>query len=106
MRKPVPLLLQKEQGIKDIRDVNYKLNVKGIYIVPLKWEEEAVLIYVFRYGMLIEMLENDKNNNLLKKYGYENTQMGLCIRNLRIRINSNKTFPHEIGLFSDIRLKM
>lgn len=25
--------------------------------------------------------------------------MGLCIRNLRIRINSNKTFPHEIGLF-------
>lgn len=25
--------------------------------------------------------------------------MGLCIRNLRIRINSSKTFPHEIGLF-------
>lgn len=66
MRKPVPLLLQKEQGIKDIRDVNYKLNVKGIYIVPLKWEEEAVLIYVFRCRMLIEMLESENNNNLLK----------------------------------------
>ena len=48
---------KKEQGIKDIRDVNYKLNVKGIYIVPLKWEEEAVLIYVFRCRMLIEMLD-------------------------------------------------
>lgn len=90
---------KKEQGIKDIRDVNYKLNVKGIYIVPLKWEEEAVLIYVFRCRMLIEMLESENNNNLLKKYGYENSQMGLCIRNLRIRINSSKTFPHEIGLF-------
>ena len=62
---------KKEQGIKDIRDVNYKLNVKGIYIVPLKWEEEAVLIYVFRCRMLIEMLESENNNNLLKKYGYE-----------------------------------
>ena len=63
---------KKEQGIKDIRDVNYKLNVKGIYIVPLKWEEEAVLIYVFRCRMLIEMLESENNNNLLeliKSYG-------------------------------------
>lgn len=83
----------------DIRQLNQKLVPKGLRIIPLRYSEERVLIYVFRPNDLASDLSDAEARLLLREAGYHSERTEQCILELIHRLNSGKEFPHEIGLF-------
>ena len=89
----------KEEVIKQIRKLNRTLVPKGVCILPLKFCNDMVLIYVFRPKRLAEDLSEKEAEELLSKAGYTDFRYEKCLTELAKRLKSAKTFPHEIGLF-------
>ena len=89
----------KEQALEDIRSLNHGLLKKGLCVIPLRFEEKKVLIYLFRPAFLQKDLEDRETVRLLKEAGYQSLDCGHCLRRLKERLNSGGEFPHEIGLF-------
>lgn len=82
-----------------INKLNQILIPKGVKLIPLKYGETRVLIYMFRLTKLAKDLSNEYACGLLKSQGYNTVDIGSCISRLMFRINSLSEFPHEIGLF-------
>lgn len=83
----------------DIRRINQKLVPKGIRVIPLRFSEGRVLIYVFRPNHLASDLSCEEARQLLQETGYRSERTEQCILELIHRLNSCQDFPHEIGLF-------
>ncbi|MDD6058373.1 MAG: DUF3793 family protein [Clostridiales bacterium] len=71
----------KGQAIKQIKEVNQLLNGRGVYVDTLQWNENAVLIYTYRFHHVQKELENPKGMELLMKYGYQSNDVEGCIIN-------------------------
>ena len=89
----------RENVIQEISRYNQLLLDKGLCMVPVKFNADSVLIYVFRP----KRLENDLNapmaRKILKNAGYgSSTCMGF-LSELLERVRKGGDFPHEIGLF-------
>lgn len=88
---------------REIRDFISKLNrifsTKGVYVLPLKYCNGRVLIYVFRPSLLAADLSDEYACMLLRTQGYHSLDMNSCIAKLRQRVSTCSEFPHEIGLF-------
>lgn len=88
---------------KELKDFITKLNrifsTKGVRVLPLKYGNGRVLIYVFRPSLLASDLSDEYACMLLKKQGYHSLDMNSCIAELRQRVSTCSEFPHEIGLF-------
>lgn len=83
-----------------IRDFNASLNPKGIYIELLKKCEKFYLIYVYRKSHLQSDLKNKGIQCFLEEYGYpHNADTQGYLNVLKNRLNCEKGFPHEIGVF-------
>lgn len=65
----------KGQAIKQIKEVNQLLNGRGVYVDALQWNENAVLIYTYRFHHVQKELENPKGMELLMKYGYQSNDV-------------------------------
>lgn len=89
----------KAQTIRDIRRLNQILAPKGLCILPLRYWEGRVLVYVFRPAGLERDLSDEKALSLLRSAGYQCESTRQCIMELARRLKENRTFPHEIGLF-------
>ncbi|MGN0347947.1 MAG: DUF3793 family protein [Roseburia sp.] len=89
----------KGQAIKQIKEVNQLLNGRGVYVDALQWNENAVLIYTYRFHHVQKELENPKGMELLMKYGYQSNDVEDCMKHLKERLLHCNCFPHEIGLF-------
>ena len=95
----------KNETISEFRDVNVILNPKGVFAMPLMWDDNRVLVYIFRRSSLSADLSKDSIRHILDGLGYsadcENCtkNMTKCLSGLCRRFAQSAGFPHEIGLF-------
>jgi len=82
-----------------LREMNARLNCKGIRLLPLKKGAKRVLIYVYRPSKLHIDICDECAEKLLSDAGYDTRCCQRCIVHLIKRIREQKDFPHEIGLF-------
>lgn len=86
--------------LEDMKGLNRKeLAMKDLYMVVLKRTETSALVYFFRYSRLEKDLNRRGVPELLKKCGYESTDIPYALSKLRERVKEAPEFPHEIGLF-------
>lgn len=87
------------QVTDDLRNLNIRLRGKGIRLIPLKYLESRVLVYVYRPSRLKCDFENEETGAILKKFGYPYMYPDKCVALLADKLNNSADFPHEIGLF-------
>ncbi len=83
----------------EIREVNKALKGKGLRVIPLKKTNKYALIYLYRPTHLKRDLNDPHALSILKKRGYKPQDPEHCIVQLVRHLKSDKSFPHEIGLF-------
>lgn len=87
---------------REIREINQKLNHKGVFVEILRTSDKRALIYVYRRKNLEADLKREGAENLLRTCGYECSEAvncENCIRHLQSRFTGYDCFPHEVGLF-------
>lgn len=89
----------KRQIASEINKLNRRIVPKGLCVLPLKFQRNRVLIYVFRPNILENDLSREEALKLLAKAGYQADTARQCIMELIHRLNESEGFPHEIGLF-------
>ena len=88
-----------QELIDDIRQLNRRLVPKGLRVLPLRYNGERALIYVFRPNDLERDLSDHMAISLLKKRGYQVIRPESCLCQLIGRFRADEAFPHEVGLF-------
>lgn len=83
----------------DLRKMNSIFCKKGLRVLPLRFQNNRGLIYIYRPAKLLQDLKNDTACNLLEERGYDAARPERCIVRLIQRISESDEFPHEIGLF-------
>lgn len=89
----------REELLRDIRRLNRLLSPKGLRVIPLKYMQQRVLIYVYRPHGLEQELANREAFRILEEAGYEDSSPDRCVIRLINRLRRSEEFPHEIGLF-------
>lgn len=91
---------------KSISGYNKRLVPKGIRMIPLGKTGRRTLIYMYRPEKLRSDLSDEIARKILSERGYPVDNAEECVCTLARRVRNSKEFPHEIGLFWDIRPKM
>ena len=91
----------KEQVMDEIREMNRCLVKKGLCLLPFRFSEKRVLLYLFRPLRLEQDLTDEDAKQILKEAGYHQHGFRRCLTELVRRVNQAgcSDFPHEIGLF-------
>lgn len=89
----------KNDLLAELRDLNERLNGKGIYIETLRIRNSVALILAYRPKRLEEDLKRVGAYAFLKQFGYSGTDKEHAISRLKERFVLHNRFPHEIGLF-------
>lgn len=88
---------------EDIRSelcqLNRRLTPKGIRILPLRYNNQKALIYMYRPDRLKKDLSNNDACKLLQNRGYRCDNPECCVAQLINKLKTQDEFPHEIGLF-------
>ena len=84
---------------KAVRFWNRLFTKKGLRVLPLRFQKNCALIYIYRPSYLCRDLKNETACRLLCERGYGMKTPEHCIVQLMKRMNTYKEFPHEIGLF-------
>ncbi len=82
-----------------VRCWNRQLTGKGLRVLPLRFENNRALIYVYRPSRLEKDLRRDAASAILRECGYTEGTSDRCIIQLIKRLCECEEFPHEIGLF-------
>ncbi len=82
-----------------LRGLNRRLCRKGLRVIPLRRGGGRALIYVYRPQKLKRDMAKKDVTELLKRHGYKQDVPERCIAHLMDRLQTEKSFPHEIGLF-------
>lgn len=90
---------QESNACEELKEVNCKLNEKGVYVEALLWKENSVLIYVYRKSHLAKELQQADVREFLSTYGYADCEIENCLWHLKERLYNYNCFPHEIGIF-------
>ena len=85
--------------VQSLRQLNGRLNGKGLRIVPLRVSQGRALIYLYRPGRLQTDMADAQAARLLRQLGYDPADSGRCLVRLSQRLRQSEDFPHEIGLF-------
>lgn len=85
--------------LHELKEMNQKLNPRGVYVEPLLWKNNSVLIYTYRKTHLERDLQQDGVLELLTQYGYSGCDVESCLAHLKKRLFQYDCFPHEIGIF-------
>ncbi len=83
----------------EIRRLNHLLRKKGLRAVLCKKCKRYALLYVYRPEMLKKDLKDPGAVSILSDRGYDYENTDICLAQLIKHIDSDKSFPHEIGLF-------
>ncbi len=89
----------RDELLKSIRRFNRIFSSRGVRLLPLRIGERRALIYMYRPDRLRRDLKDDLAGRLLSERAYPSASPGQCVAELRRRLDRNKDFPHEIGLF-------
>lgn len=85
--------------LTDIKRFEDLLRPKGIGVMALRFFGDRVLVYVYRTSELARDISRKEAWELLHKAGYPCPRVDACLSMLVERLNADKDFPHEIGLF-------
>ena len=88
-----------KQIFKEIDSLNNKLNKKGVSVRIVNYRNDRALIYVYRSRMLSDVFDDPMVSEFLYEYGYDCSDVELCISRLSGKLKTSGEFPHEIGLF-------
>ena len=89
-----------EQAMQDcVRCWNHTLAAKGLRVLPLRWQGQRALIYLYRPARLAKDLQCPEARALLAPRGYCCDDPTRCVGRLMQRLREAEEFPHEIGLF-------
>ena len=89
----------REVILEEIRDMNRELFKKGLCLLPVRFKDRKVLLYLFRPRLLERDLQTAESARLLREAGYREGGFQRHLTELVRRLNSSQEFPHEIGLF-------
>ncbi len=89
----------RESFTKELRDINRMLVPKGLRLLPLKYTDKYILLYMYRIEDLKKDLNSDEARSILRAKDYPLSNVDLCIAELSKRLRRCEDFPHEIGLF-------
>ena len=87
------------QMTDELRHLNQRLRHKGLRILPLRWQDGKALLYLYRPRLLERDLRDSLSQKLLSECGYTSCNANACLARLILRLRTEETFPHEIGLF-------
>lgn len=79
--------------------LNQKLVPKGVRVLPVRYSDKRVLVYVYRPEQLKRDLRERIAHKILEEKGYICESSEQCVIQLIQRLRSETDFPHEIGLF-------
>jgi hypothetical protein len=79
--------------------LNSQLEGKGISLLCLCRRGDKALIYVYRKAHLQADLSRPEVGTFLQAYGYEDMEAEAALKRLKERLNQEREFPHEIGVF-------
>jgi len=82
-----------------LRSLNRRLVGKGLRVIPLRYLEGKVLVYVYRPAGLERELKSDLARSILEREGYTPAGADGAVMQLLRRFQRSGDFPHEIGLF-------
>jgi len=86
---------------KQITYWNQQMEHKGVTLLIMKNKPDWALIYVCRKSSIQEKLQNEEIAEFLEDYGYSDMDIEAALEKLKIRLNAENGFPHEIGVFLD-----
>ena len=89
----------KNQVMEEIRQFNKKFVSRGLCLIPMRFDERRVLLYLYRPAGLRKDLQDEMARQVLEQEGYPLTNSNKCIARLIRRLQRQQQFPHEIGLF-------
>ena len=77
----------KEQVYRDIRELNRRLIPKGLCLIPLRFTEKNVLLYLYRPAWLRRDLSDETACEVLREMGYTRSDCGSCLAQLMRRMH-------------------
>ena len=89
----------KEALLDSLRQLNKKLSAKGLRLLPLRFSDKKVLLYLYRPAMLRRDFSEHTAAELLRQNGYDPDSCERSVCRLARKLRAQKAFPHEIGLF-------
>lgn len=89
----------KNELLFTVRSLNRRLVPKGVRVIPMKFFDNKVLLYIYRPSHLEHDFAMQEIAEMLVEYGYSVDKPEKCVVQLRRRLRNSKEFPHEIGLF-------
>ena len=89
----------REEVNRDLRRLNRILVPRGLRVLPLRYNEKTVLLYLYRIDALRKDLSGREAAQILREVGYESADSDRCVVELINKLRSAKEFPHEVGLF-------
>lgn len=89
----------RQQLTREIARVNKVLVPKGLRLIPLKFLNDRVLLYLYRPKFLERDLQSEEAAGILRKAGYPPEDAALCLKRIIRKMKDQEAFPHEIGLF-------
>ena len=84
---------------ESLRRLNRVLVPRGVRILPVRYLEERILIYLYRPARLRKDLSNGVAKEILTSRGYPAEDSERCVAELMRRLRADGSFPHEVGLF-------
>ena len=91
--------LFEEDMLRQVKELNMKLNPKDIVVSVMTRKDGRALIYVYRKSRLKKELQNKETSEFLAKYGYSHLSVEKAVARLKNRLAQSEGFPHEIGVF-------
>jgi len=88
-----------EELHRQLEYLNLQLGEKGISLIELYRRGNKALIYVYRKALLQVDLNRPEVGKFLQAYGYEHMEVDAALIRLKVRLNQEREFPHEIGVF-------
>lgn len=83
-----------------LRRLNAQLVPRGMRIVPMRYMQNRVLLYLYRPDALRRDLDDADARDILRDCGYSDcARAENCLSCLISRLRANADFPHEVGLF-------
>lgn len=84
---------------ESICELNGMLVPRGIRMIPLRHCDGKALLYVYRPDRLANDLSDELATQILNQKKYPTKDHHQCVMELIRRLQREKDFPHEIGLF-------
>ena len=89
----------REEVRNDLRRLNKILVPMGLRVLPLRYSDKTVLLYLYRIEDLKKDLSRNEAVKILQEVGYDSNDSDRCVVELISKLKSAKDFPHEVGLF-------